>query len=297
MSANLYYFTSGATPAPGGDLVFTPDYSYLMQPAPSLNSSLPPAAGNTNGAASATPAPEVTLLVSGTEGALADSSSFTFTSTLAGAGPAVSYQWRKNNSLLVESTGVTGLAGPALTVGYAKTHHSGAYALQATLANGDIIVSNPKHITIGAPVPPQITKQPHAIGAEGQSTWPVDLGDSISLFVEAVGDPVLNYQWQKRQRYNPTAWDNIPGATFPTLNLGHVTIDDGSVYRAVVTNHSGTRNSDDFTLIVYNTGDPYRVGNSRGDSNGGGGAVSPWCAAALALLAAARLRRSAMKSS
>jgi hypothetical protein len=109
------------------------------------------------------------------------------------------------------------------------------------------------------------------------------------FFIEADGDPVLKYQWQKRQRYNTTAWDNIPGATSPVLNLGSVTIDDGSVYRAVVMNNSGTRNSGEFKLIVYNTDNPYSVGASRGDSNGGGGAASWLFLAALGALGALRL--------
>ncbi|OAM89625.1 MBG domain-containing protein [Termitidicoccus mucosus] len=285
-AGNIDNIVSGGTSVmtSGTDLVFTPDYSYLMQSGSSLDTLIPANAGNTSGAASAAPAASVALAISGTEGALPDSVSFTLTSTLTGA-QAVSYQWRRDNRPLAGETSAS------LHVDYARQNLSGAYVLQAALADGDIAVSNPKYITIGAPVPPRIITQPRPVDGPAQviTEWPVDLGNNVSLFIEATGDPVLKYQWQKRQRYNTTAWDNIPGATFPTLNLGNVTIDDGSVYRTVVVNNSGTATTSDFKLIVYNTDDPYRVGNSRGD--GGGGALSPWCAAALALLAAARLRR------
>jgi hypothetical protein len=276
----------------GTDNVFTPGYSYLMTPAANVNSLVPAHAGNTAGAASTAPASPVALAISGTEGALPDSVGFTLTSSLSGA-TAVSYHWRRDNWRIPPGAAYEGVDSPALTVGYARQNLSGAYTLQAALANGDILVSNPKHITIGAPRPPQITRQPHPENGpnEAVTQWTVNAGDNVSLFAEATGDPVLKYQWQKRQRHNTAAWDSIPGAAFPALNLGHVTIEDGGVYRAVVVNNSGSAVSNGLTLIVYNNGAPYNVGNSRGADNGGGGAPSLWVLATLAALSLPRLLR------
>lgn len=266
----------------GTDLVFTPDYSYLVQPTGGLAALITANAGNTAGASSAAPITPAALTISGTEGAVPDSVSFTLTSSLIGA-QAVAYQWRLNNRSL------DGETNSSITVDYALQDLSGAYVLEATLTNGDLAVSNPKYITIGAPVPPQITRQPHPSDGPGQAVteWPVDLGDNTSIFIEATGDPVLKYQWQKRQRYNATLWDNISGANYATLNLGNVTIDDGAVYRVTVVNNSGTVTSTEFKLIVYNKDDPVSIGGSR-DGGGGGGALSLWALAACAFLAIVR---------
>jgi hypothetical protein len=282
-------FVGGVTPVSGTDRVFAPDYSYLMTWATSVRSLVTSNAGNTAGAASAAPVPAVTLLVSGTEGNLPDSVSFTLTSSLGGA-QAVSYQWRRDNWRIMEGgNSYEGFDSPSLTVGYARAGLSGAYSLQAVLENGDIVVSNPKIITIGPPVPPQIIKQPFVVGApDGQASWPVNLETPVSISVEAGGDPVLKYQWQ---RLKNAAYDSLPGATHPVLNLGPAAFDDGGVYRVQVVNNSGSATSADLTLIVTNPDSPYSVGAAGGSGpGGGGGAFSPWGIAARLHLAALRLK-------
>jgi hypothetical protein len=264
---------------------YAPDYPYLLQSAAGLDTLLATAAGNTAGAASAHPAPAATLTISGTEGNLTDGLGFTLTSTLAGA-TATAWQWHRDHRPIADAT------TPELTIPYARQNLSGAYTLEVTLAGGALAISNPRHITIGAPVPPVILRQILPVAGQDPDWTGViydwQLGENVTLVISATGDPVLQYQWQKKKgaAYNP-----VPGETRPTLNLGAALIDQGGIYRVLVTNQSGTATSTDFTVTIKNADDPYRVGNSRGGSNGGGGALSPWCAAALALLAAARLLR------
>jgi pectate lyase len=264
---------------------YVPGYPYHLAPAAGLDTLLDApsgVAGNTAGAASAHSAPPATLTITGTEGHLTDGLSFTLTSTLSGA-TAAAYQWRRDHRPIDDAT------APSLTIPYARQNLSGAYTLEATLPDGAIAVSNPRRITIGAPVPPMILRPILPVAGQDPDwtgiTYDWQLGENVTLLVSATGDPVLRYQWQKKKgaAYNP-----LPGATRPTLNLGAAILEQSGAYRVVITNHSGTVTSADFTVTIRNAAAPYRVGNTRGDNNGGG-ALSPWCAAALALLAAARL--------
>jgi pectate lyase len=285
---------NGAPPVQSHDHVFAPDYPYLMTSATGVRTLVPAHAGNTAGAATTAPKPAITLAISGTEGAVPNSVAITFTSTLSPGAQTASWQWRHDNFRLTEGDAYEGLDTPTLTILPdipARKARSGAYTLQATLENGDIIVSNPKHIAIGDPVPPIITKHPFVTDApDGQTSWPVPIRTPVSISADAEGDPMLKYQWQKRKN---ATYNNLAGATLPTLNLGAVTVDDGGVYRVQVFNNSGTATSADLTLIVTNVSDAYQVGNTRADESGGsgGGAFSPWCMAALTAFAATRLLR------
>jgi glucose/arabinose dehydrogenase len=81
------------------------------------------------------------------------------------------------------------------------------------------------------------------IGAQPADTSAV-AGTSVELTVLAFGQDPLSYQWQKDQV-------DIPGATDRDLLLtGVQAVDDGSMYRVIVTNALGTITSDEATLTI-----------------------------------------------
>lgn len=76
----------------------------------------------------------------------------------------------------------------------------------------------------------------------------VNLGGTASFSVSPVDGAVVTYQWQK---YNGSAWVNIPMKTAATLSISNVSsADDGSRYRCAATDSARTVYSDDATLTV-----------------------------------------------
>jgi Immunoglobulin domain/Immunoglobulin I-set domain len=85
--------------------------------------------------------------------------------------------------------------------------------------------------------------QPPVITGQPQSTSTV-LGSFALFNVEAIGSPVLRYQWRRNGQA-------IPGQTSPSLFVMSATAaDNGTVYSVVVSNAAGSATSDNATLTV-----------------------------------------------
>ena len=90
------------------------------------------------------------------------------------------------------------------------------------------------------PVPPAITRQPDTIRA-------LD-GSEAVLEVVATGDPVLGFQWQRRQ---PTGeWSDIGGAISAALTIPVIRSADDGAYRVVISNPYGQVTSSEVMLQV-----------------------------------------------
>lgn len=88
------------------------------------------------------------------------------------------------------------------------------------------------------PVLPAITRQPESIRTLE--------GSEAILEVVASGDPVLEYQWQRRQ---PTGeWVDIGGAVTAVLTVGSIRSSDDGTYRVVVNNPYGAATSSEVSL-------------------------------------------------
>ncbi|BBO35243.1 hypothetical protein PLANPX_4855 [Lacipirellula parvula] len=97
-----------------------------------------------------------------------------------------------------------------------------------------------RKIQFAANIAPQINQHP--------SNALVSLGQNAIFTASAAGSTPLNYQWQ---RYNGSAFVNIPGATSATLTLNNVSLaDNGAQVRVVVTNIVGNAVSNVATLAV-----------------------------------------------
>jgi hypothetical protein len=88
----------------------------------------------------------------------------------------------------------------------------------------------------------------------------VDAGTMTTFMVDATGEPMPTYQWQR----NGT---NIPGATASTLTFAAALADNGAQYRCVVSNLVGAVLSDAATLSLPN----YTITASAGT----GGTITP----------------------
>ena len=264
---NRYTNVTGTTPDAGTDTVFTPPYSYKLQPTTSssgldVKTLVLAHAGNTAGLNSTSPTVLSATITSPSQ-TIPPGGSATLTAAFTGF-TAASYQWRLNNFLI---TGATS-ASYALTA--MEASKAGAYTVAITLATGETVVSAPFAVTLGTATAPTITTQPANVT--------VTAGASASFTVVATGNPTPTYQWRK-------AGVDIAGATAASYTIAATAASDAAQYTVVVTNSGGSVTSNAATLTV-NTPPPSPPPASGG--GGGGGAPSLWFIGALALLVAMR---------
>lgn len=148
----------------------------------------------------------------------------------------------------------------------------GAFVGSRTVAHDEVRIGESwADVTIPVTALPVITSQPRA-------TTTGFTGASVTLSVQATGQPVPTYQWYKGQ----TA---LSGQTASSLTLSNLQAGDAGAYHVKVTNSQGTVPSSDAQLTVvtppaglltyegfdYNSG----TGNLPGKS-GGFGWGAPW---------------------
>lgn len=152
------------------------------------------------------------------------------------ASPAgVTYEWRKDGSPIVPpETGSTLTLSP-LTVGDA-----GSYDVVVSLGSRTR-VSAAAALTIGDK--PVITVQPTP---PSQTVAP---GGSVTYSVTATGG-TLTYQWKKKSNAPFTSYNDIPGATGPSLTIEPINAGDAGLYRCHVRNECGQTISNACRIIV-----------------------------------------------
>jgi len=150
--------------------------------------------------------------------------SATFSVTAGGSTP-IDFQWRRNG------TPIAGAIGSSLVINPVVVGSAGTY---------DVVISNPcASITSNGALlivlsTPIITTEPSDVAT--------CLGTDVSFSVVGTGGN-LNYQWRRNAV-------NLPGATFPTLNLTGVLLADEGTYSVVVSNTCGSDTSADRTLTI-----------------------------------------------
>jgi hypothetical protein len=164
--------------------------------------------------------------------------------------------------------GVAGVTGSADGIGSAaRFNHPTGLSVDIT---GDIYVADTdNHIirVVAALSAPQVVTGPQNLT--------VDLGAQAVFSVVAVGVPAPTYQWSR----NGAA---IAGATAATVTIPSTQLSDAGTYSVALTNAAGTVSSSaTLSFTASSTGGSWRT-------SGGGGAVEPWFALALAVLWAAR---------
>ena len=144
-------------------------------------------------------------------------SSQTLSGVAKGSEP-ISYQWQH------AATNIPGATSPSLTLTNVGLSDGGAYALVAFNAVG-----------VSTSAVAQVTVYQEPTIAGWLTNQVVEVGDDVTLAVQAVGTPTLGYVWD---------WNGVPlPGSAPTLTLAHVSVAQSGYYRVTVTNQFGSASS------------------------------------------------------
>jgi Immunoglobulin I-set domain len=154
----------------------------------------------------------------------------TFSVMATGTAP-LSYQWQNG------TTSITGATAAIYTTPATTTSDNGASFRVVVTNSAGNATSNPATLTVNStPVKPSITQQP--------SNQAVTAGQTATFSVVATGTAPLSYQWQK-------GTTSITGATSAGYTTPATAIsDNGSQFRVVVSNSTGSATSNSATLTV-----------------------------------------------
>ncbi len=161
----------------------------------------------------------------------------TFSVTATGT-PTPSYQWQYNGN------NISGATNASYTISATVAANAGNYTVVVSNGVGSPVTSTAATLTVNpASVAPTITGQP-----QNQS---VPAGQNATFTVVATGVPAPTYQWLKSSSL-PGAGTAalIPGATNATLMIPGVASSDAGNYSVVVSNSTGTVNSNVASLTV-----------------------------------------------
>ncbi len=148
-----------------------------------------------------------------------------FTVSATGSG-TLTYQWLLNGSALVGATNDT------FSCFNVQSSQAGSYSVLLTDVNGSRLV------TMGDLT---VSPQPAIVQLPFSQTFAS--GSLVSLSVNAIGSPLLHYQWQRNQL-------DIPGATDATLQIFGFQYTDEGNYRVIVTNRSGAVVSSEASIMI-----------------------------------------------
>lgn len=152
-------------------------------------------------------------------------SSASFSVTATGTAP-LTYQWKKDGSI------VNGGTGASLTIGTAAAVDAGSYNVVVTNPVGSVSSGSAK-LTVNTPV--SISSQP--------SNLTVLAGSPATFSVSATGTAPISYQWKKNGV-------NLPGATGSSYTISATTSASAGTYTVVVTNPAGSVTSGNAVLTV-----------------------------------------------
>jgi len=145
------------------------------------------------------------------------------------------YQWRKNETNLVNGPNISGATTSSLTISNAQGSDAATYDI--VLSNGAGPVDSADAVLR---VSPTITSQP-----ANSTNLPLT---TATFTVVAAGQTPFSYQW-RRNGINLTDGGNIFGAVSSTLTVDSVTPADAGSYSVVVTNIAGSATSDNALLV------------------------------------------------
>lgn len=153
----------------------------------------------------------------------------TATFTVVATGGSLTYQWKKNGTV------ISGVTGATLTLPATTTADAGSYTVTVTNSVSSVTSTAATLTVDSGTVAPVITTQP--VAQTGS------IGGSVTFTVAATGSGTLSYQWKK----DGVA---IAGATSATLTLTNIQGSDSGVYSVTVTGTAGTVTSNAVTLAV-----------------------------------------------
>jgi hypothetical protein len=135
-------------------------------------------------------------------------------SVIAGGTSPLSYQWRKDGSVIAGATQAT------YSIASAALQSAGSYSVSISNRAGSVS-SNAAVLSVETAKAPLITLQPQA--------QTLTVGGSFTLMVNATGTAPLTFQWRK-------GGINVSGATSSTLTISSALVSDSGSYDVVVSN-------------------------------------------------------------
>jgi hypothetical protein len=181
------------------------------------------------------------LLVAPTDRQVPAGTGASFTS-MAGGTPAPTVQWQRSADG-THWTDITGASSSTLVTTALTTADSGMQYRAVFRSTGGTAISPPATVAVVGPDPvaPAVSVQPASQQAQ--------MGAGATFTAAASGVPAPAVQWQTE---SDGRWTDIPGATADTLVLNSVAAAmQGTSYRAVFSNGSGSATSDVARLAVY----------------------------------------------
>lgn len=145
----------------------------------------------------------------------------------AGGSAPVTYQWRRNNSPILDQTNAV-LSLPV------NVTDSGNYDVVVQAATGSAVTSQPASVTINPVNAPVITQ-----GIQGRTLY---AGGTLNLSVAASGG-ALRYFWTRGTTL-------VASGTNSTYRVASVTAADAGTYSVVVSNYVSTASSGPVTITI-----------------------------------------------
>lgn len=155
--------------------------------------------------------------------------------SVSAAGTAITYQWFKNDVVLIDKT------DRVLKITLASAADEGLYKCEVRGTCDPAVMSTAVKLTVN--IAPKVTTQP--------KTQSLKVGDELTLSVAADGTN-LAYVWKK-------GGAPIPGATSATYKVTKVAKTDAGPYTCTVTNACGTDNSAVANVTVADASGPGAV--------------------------------------
>ncbi len=153
-------------------------------------------------------------------------------SAVASSLSALTYQWQKDGTNLLNAGRISGATNSTLTIATVSNSDAAIYSVTVTNLAGSVTSSN---ATLTVITPPSIMAQPL-----GQRLM---LGSSVSFNVAVSGTAPLRYRW----RFNGAS---IPNATNAAYAIQAVGATNTGNYSVVVTNLAGSMTSSNAFLMV-----------------------------------------------
>jgi uncharacterized repeat protein (TIGR03803 family) len=151
-----------------------------------------------------------------------------FSASLSGTALFLRYQWRFNNTSLLNATNAI------FIIPSVGTNHAGSYSVVITNAAG-IATSSDAALTV-------------VVSPKSQTNY---ASSTATFSATAFSPESLNYQWQKNGT-NLVNGGNLSGATNSTLTITSVSDADAAIYNAVVSDASGSVTTSNAVLTVNN---------------------------------------------
>lgn len=168
-----------------------------------------------------------------------DGGAVTFTADASGV-PTPSVQWRQSTDGGNSWANVAGATSSVYSFTASSDESGYEYDAVFTSSAGSA-TTTPATLTVTAPAPPSITSEPQEQN--------VLAGAEATFTAAASGNPTPTVQWQVSTD-GGNSWANVSGATSTSYSLATTIGENGSEYRAVFTNASGSAATQGAILTV-----------------------------------------------